>query len=91
LPASHDFVELVVAGIYEQLMDAQMRDGLAATDPDLHRETIDALECALRGMGRPMVPVGLRDWRRGHRDHRRRTMGGIALDEFVLASSLDDT
>jgi hypothetical protein len=41
-----------------------LRDGLAKTDPDFHRQTIDALERALRGMGREVEPVGFRQERR---------------------------
>lgn len=37
-----------------------LRNGLAATDPEFHRETIDALERALRGMGRPMGAMAFR-------------------------------
>lgn len=39
---------------------AGLRSKLAATDPKLHRPTIDALERALRRMGRDVEPVGLR-------------------------------
>lgn len=41
-----------------------MRNGLAATDPQFHRETIDALERALRGMGCEVDALGLRQDRR---------------------------
>lgn len=41
-----------------------MREGLAKTDPEFHRETIDALEFALRAMGREVVPMALRQDRR---------------------------
>lgn len=38
-----------------------LRDGLAATDAEFHRETIDALERALRNMGCDVGAVGLRE------------------------------
>lgn len=41
-----------------------LRNGLAATDPELHRETIDALERALRAMGDPVGALVLRENRR---------------------------
>src|SRR5215813_8904428 len=41
-----------------------LRNGLAATDPEFHRETIDALEHVLRCMGCQVGPVGLRAGRR---------------------------
>jgi hypothetical protein len=49
-----------------------LREGLAKTDPDFHRETIDALERALRGMGREVEPLGLRQDGRTlkHRQYR---------------------
>lgn len=34
-----------------------LREALAQGDPDFHRDTIDALERALRGMGREVCPV----------------------------------
>jgi hypothetical protein len=46
-----------------------LRDGLAKTDPDFHRQTIDALERALRGMGREVEPVGFRQQRRTVKHH----------------------
>lgn len=43
---------------------AGLRTKLAATDPQLHRPTIDALECALRQMGGSVDAVGFRSSRR---------------------------
>lgn len=40
-----------------------LRNGLAATDPDFHRDTIDALERALRGMGCAVGPVAFQERR----------------------------
>jgi hypothetical protein len=49
-----------------------LREGLAKTDPDFHRETIDALERALRGMGREVGTVGLRQNGRTLKHHQYR-------------------
>lgn len=48
-----------------------MRARLAQTDPEFHRETIDALDSALRAMGAEVGPVGLRPNRRRSLNNRR--------------------
>lgn len=48
-----------------------MRNRLAATDPEFHRQTIDALDSALRSMGAEVGALGLRPDRRRSLNNRR--------------------